>query len=193
MIPIRQELEIEFKNLLSEQEYLSLFTHYASAKQPIWQANDYFDTPDFELRKKGAALRIREKKQGLILTLKQPHEEGLLETHVTLSSTEAEDLFKYGLIHSEEMNEQLKSFDLQGSLEHLGRLETERIETVLPEGLLVLDKSRYLGHTDYELEFEVSNFEQGQKDFERILSEHDIPQRKTKNKIVRFMERKALS
>ncbi|KTR26362.1 adenylate cyclase [Exiguobacterium indicum] len=190
---MRQELEIEFKNLLSEQEYLSLFTHYASAKQPIWQANDYFDTPDFELRKKGAALRIREKKQGLVLTLKQPHEEGLLETHVTLSSTEAEDLFKYGLIHSEEMNEQLKSFDLQGSLEHLGRLETERIETVLPEGLLVLDKSRYLGHTDYELEFEVSNFEQGQKDFERLLSEHDIPQRKTKNKIVRFMERKALS
>jgi len=68
VIPIRQELEIEFKNLLSEQEYLSLFTHYASTKQPIWQANDYFDTPDFELRKKGAALRIREKKQGLVLT-----------------------------------------------------------------------------------------------------------------------------
>jgi len=193
VIPIRQELEIEFKNLLSEQEYLSLFTHYASTKQPIWQANDYFDTPDFELRKKGAALRIREKKQGLVLTLKQPHEEGLLETHVTLSANEAEDLFKYGLIHSDEMNHQLKSFDLQGSLEHLGRLETERIETVLPEGLLVLDKSRYLGHTDYELEFEVSNFEQGQKDFEQLLSEHDIPQRETKNKIVRFMERKALS
>ena len=193
MIPIRQELEIEFKNLLSEQEYLSLFTHYASAKQPIWQANDYFDTPDFELRKKGAALRIREKKQGLVLTLKQPHENGLLETHVTLSASEAEDLFKYGLLHSDEMNQQLSSFDLQGSLEHLGRLETERIETTLPEGLLVLDKSRYLGHTDYELEFEVSNFEQGQKDFERLLSEHDIPQRETKNKIVRFMERKALT
>lgn len=193
MIPIRQELEIEFKNLLSEQEYLSLFTHYASTKQPIWQANDYFDTPDFELRKKGAALRIREKKQGLVLTLKQPHEEGLLETHITLSANEAEDLFKYGLIHSDEMNHQLKSFDLQGSLEHLGRLETERVETVLPEGLLVLDKSRYLGHTDYELEFEVSNFEQGQKDFEQLLLEHDIPQRETKNKIVRFMERKALS
>jgi len=193
VIPIRQELEIEFKNLLSEQEYLSLFTHYASTKQPIWQANDYFDTPDFELRKKGAALRIREKKQGLVLTLKQPHEEGLLETHVTLSANEAEDLFKYGLIHSDEMNHQLKSFALQGSLEHLGRLETERIEIALPEGLLVLDKSRYLGYTDYELEFEVSNFEQGQKDFEQLLSEHDIPQRETKNKIVRFMERKALS
>jgi len=193
VIPIRQELEIEFKNLLSEQEYLSLFTHYASTKQPIWQANDYFDTPDFELRKKGAALRIREKKQGLVLTLKQPHEDGLLETHVTLSANEAEDLFKYGLIHSDEMNHQLKSFDLQGSLEHLGRLETERIDIVLPEGLLVLDKSRYLGHTDYELEFEVSNFKQGQKDFEQLLLEHDIPQRETKNKIVRFMERKALS
>ncbi|MGX9807082.1 CYTH domain-containing protein [Exiguobacterium acetylicum] len=193
MIPIRQELEIEFKNLLSEQEYLSLFTHYASTKQPIWQANDYFDTPDFELRKKGAALRIREKKQGLVLTLKQPHEDGLLETHVTLSANEAEDLFKYGLIHSDEMNHQLKSFDLQGSLEHLGRLETERIDIVLPEGLLVLDKSRYLGYTDYELEFEVSNFKQGQKDFEQLLLEHDIPQRETKNKIVRFMERKALS
>ena len=193
MILIRQELEIEFKNLLSEQEYLTLFTHYASTKQPVWQANDYFDTPDFELRQKGAALRIREKKQGLVLTLKQPQAEGLLETHVTLTSAEAEDLFKYGLIHSKEMNEQLKSFELQGSLEHLGRLETERVEIELSEGLLVLDKSHYLGHTDYELEFEVADFEQGQKDFQHILMEHDISPRQTKNKIVRFMERKALS
>ncbi|WP_251136808.1 CYTH domain-containing protein [Exiguobacterium sp. s193] len=190
---MRQEMEIEFKNLLTEVEYERLMNHYGKEVDPIWQANDYFDTPTFELRKQGAALRIREKKTGLVLTLKQPKDDGLLETHVTLSETEAEELFKYGIIQSDAMNEQLRPFNLTSSLEHLGRLETTRFETLLESGLLVLDKSNYLGVTDYELEFEVTDYTQGKIAFTKLLTEHEIPQRETKNKIVRFMERKAVS
>jgi len=190
---MRQEMEIEFKNLLSAEEYDRLLDSYTDGSAIVWQANDYFDTPSFEIRAKGAALRVREKKDGLVLTLKEPSGEGLLETHVNLTSSEAEDLFKYGLIHSEAMNAQLKRFGLTEPLEHLGRLETERFEKQLADGLLVLDKSHYLGVTDYELEFETTDFKQGEAAFRLLLEKHDIEPRKTKNKILRFMERKALS
>lgn len=186
-------MEIEFKNLLEESEYNQLMEHYNKKSSSVWQANDYFDTPTFELRNHGAALRIREKKSGLVLTLKEPKDDGLLETHVSLSETEAEDLFQYGLIHSNEMKSQLENFNLSSSLEHLGRLETERFEQQLEAGLLVLDKSRYLGVTDYELEFEVTDYATGKQAFEDLLQSNGIPQRQTKNKIVRFMDLKALS
>ncbi|WP_393965945.1 CYTH domain-containing protein [Exiguobacterium sp. S22-S28] len=190
---MRQEMEIEFKNLLIETEYTKLMERYNPSGESVWQANDYFDTPDFELRSHGAALRIREKKAGLVLTLKEPKEDGLLETHVTLSEKEAEDLFQYGLIHSAEMNQQLEKFKLTASLEHLGRLETKRFEKQLTSGLLVLDQSMYLGTTDYELEFEVADYAAGKKAFEELLQNNSIPHRETKNKIVRFMDRKALT
>ncbi|WP_214807274.1 CYTH domain-containing protein [Exiguobacterium sp. s102] len=190
---MRQEMEIEFKNLLTADEYKQLMQIYGKQDETIWQANDYFDTPTFELRQHGAALRIRQKKEGLVLTLKEPKDDGLLETHVSLSEAEAEELFKYGLIQSDAMNEQLSRFNLTASLEHLGRLETTRFETKLKDGLLVLDQSHYLGVTDYELEFEVQAFEQGQLAFTQLLEKHQIPRRETKNKIVRFMERKAVS
>ncbi|WP_251137100.1 CYTH domain-containing protein [Exiguobacterium sp. H66] len=186
-------MEIEFKNLLTADEYKQLMQVYGKQDETIWQANDYFDTPTFELRQHGAALRIRQKKEGLVLTLKEPKDDGLLETHVSLSEAEAEELFKYGLIQSDAMNEQLSRFNLTASLEHLGRLETTRFETTLKDGLLVLDQSHYLGVTDYELEFEVQAFEQGQLAFTQLLEKHQIPRRETKNKIVRFMERKAVS
>lgn len=186
-------MEIEFKNLLTADEYKQLMQVYGKQDETIWQANDYFDTPTFELRQHGAALRIRQKKEGLVLTLKEPKDDGLLETHVSLSEAEAEELFKYGLIQSDAMNEQLSRFNLTASLEHLGRLETTRFETKLNDGLLVLDQSHYLGVTDYELEFEVQAFEQGQLAFTQLLEKHQIPRRETKNKIVRFMERKAVS
>ncbi|WP_233494512.1 CYTH domain-containing protein [Exiguobacterium sp. RIT594] len=190
---MRQEMEIEFKNLLNEKDYTKLMERYNTSGSSVWQANDYFDTPTFELRSHGAALRIREKKTGLILTLKEPQDDGLLETHVSLSEQEAEDLFQYGLIHSSEMNQQLEKFELTTSLEHLGRLETERFEKQLESGLLVLDKSTYLGTTDYELEFEVTDYAAGKRAFEELLQTNEIPLRETKNKIVRFMDRKALT
>lgn len=190
---MRQEMEIEFKNLLTEVEYGQLMNHYGQKADTVWQANDYFDTPTFELRKQGAALRIREKKNGLVLTLKEPKDTGLLETHVPLSEADAENLFKYGIIQSDAMNDQLRPFNLTSPLEHLGRLETTRFEMMLDSGLLVLDKSNYLGVTDYELEFEVTDYTEGELAFAKLLTEHDIPKRETKNKIVRFMERKAVS
>lgn len=185
-----QEVEIEFKSMLTKDEYDKLIQAYKLEDQVRWQANDYFDTPSFQLKKNGAALRIREKKQGQVLTLKQPNEVGLLETHASITEEEAEDLFKYGIVHDDQMKQALAPFQLNAPLEHLGRLETNRAEHQTEDGLLVLDESHYLETTDYEIEFEVTNEEAGQRAFERLLSEHGLPYRPAKNKIVRFMELK---
>ena len=185
-----QEVEIEFKSMLTKDEYDKLIQAYKLEDQVRWQANDYFDTPSFQLKKNGAALRIREKKQGQVLTLKQPNEVGLLETHASITEEEAEDLFKYGIVHDDQMKQALAPFQLNAPLEHLGRLETNRAEHQTEDGLLVLDESHYLETTDYEIEFEVTNEEAGQRAFERLLSEHGLLYRPAKNKIVRFMELK---
>lgn len=185
-----QEVEIEFKSMLTKDEYEKLIQAYKLENQVRWQANDYFDTPSFQLKKQGAALRIREKKHGQVLTLKQPNEVGLLETHSSITEEEAEDLFKYGIIHDDQMKQALAPFQLNAALEHLGRLETNRAEHQTEDGLLVLDESHYLETTDYEIEFEVTNEEAGKRAFERLLAEHGLPYRPAKNKIVRFMELK---
>ena len=185
-----QEVEIEFKSMLTKDEYEMLLAAYDLTDEVKWQANDYFDTPTFELKNHGAALRIREKKYGQVLTLKQPHEVGLLETHAAINEEEAENLFKYGIIHDDQMMAALTPFNLSGPLEHLGRLETKRAEIATPDGLLVLDESHYLEIHDYEIEFEVTDEAKGKIAFEQLLREHGIPLRPAKNKIVRFMEEK---
>ena len=185
-----QEVEIEFKSMLTKEEYLALLHTYQLENDVLWQANDYFDTVNFDLKQRGAALRIREKNNGQVLTLKQPHHVGLLETHASITESEAEDLFKYGIIHDKRMKEALVQFELSAPLEHLGRLETHRAELETPDGLLVLDKSHYLETTDYEIEFEVPHEDTGRIAFEQLLAKHNIPFRPAKNKIVRFMETK---
>ncbi|TCI66497.1 CYTH domain-containing protein [Exiguobacterium sp. SH3S1] len=183
-------MEIEFKSMLTKDEYETLLESYQLSDQVKWQANDYFDTPTFELRNQGAALRIREKKTGQVLTLKQPHDVGLLETHAPINEEAAENLFKYGIVHDEQMKQALATFNLTGPLEHLGRLETKRAEIETADGLLVLDESHYLEICDYEIEFEVTDETAGRIAFEQLLSSHNIPLRPAKNKIVRFMEEK---
>lgn len=51
--------------------------------------NHYFETPNFSLKEAGSALRIRHKGETYTLTLKQPAEVGLLETHQVVTENEA--------------------------------------------------------------------------------------------------------
>lgn len=53
-------------------------------------------------------------------------------------------------------------------------------------GLLVFDISSYLNVTDYEIEYEVTDYHQGKKNFQLLMNQLNIPIRKTDNKIVRF-------
>ncbi|MGA9287892.1 MAG: CYTH domain-containing protein [Anaerobacillus sp.] len=182
-----QEVEIEFKNMLTGEEYKTLLAAYRINKEEIkTQTNDYFDTKEFHIREKGAALRVRNKNGNLVLTLKEPATEGLLETHQTISNETFHSIQSSGVLPAGEVREQLKRLGVQSLLVHLGNLTTHRAELQLTTGLLVLDHSEYLDQEDYEMEFEVSDFEKGKRDFESVLTKHHIPKREAKNKILRF-------
>jgi uncharacterized protein YjbK len=187
-----ETIEIEFKNLLTKVEYENLLkTFNVKEKDIVMQSNHYFDTPEFDLKNLGSALRIREKRNNLELTLKQPAAVGLLETtqHLSVNEFQAaiqQQIFPKGIV--QERLEQLKiAFN---KIVYFGSLTTKRAELPYKVGLLVLDHSFYLKKEDYEIEYEVEDFQTGQLVFQELLKQYDIPIRKTQNKIARFYQQK---
>lgn len=184
-----QEIEIELKQLLLKEEFEQL-KQYFQLKDADFrtQTNYYFDTPQFDIKSQFAALRMREKDGKWVLTLKEPHEIGLLETHQTIASPSSLDDFQ---LPEGEVADRLDHLNIQkNQIVYFGSLETSRAEKMIKEGLIVLDHSRYLTVEDYELEFEVSDLEIGQTAFSALLQKFQIPVRNTKNKVVRFYEEK---
>lgn len=189
-----QEIEIEFKNLLTKKEFLQLKKDLQLVDAAfITQHNDYFDTLDFSLKKQKAGLRIREKQGRFVLTLKEPHEVGRLETHQTLSEEEVQAFMNDRVLKDGDVQSRLVHFDVNPEdLCHLGRLTTNRAELEKPNSLLVLDHSLYFDKEDFELEWEFTDYETGEHQFESLLKMYHIPKRATQNKIIRFFNYKML-
>ncbi|GEN51347.1 CYTH domain-containing protein [Alkalibacterium pelagium] len=186
---MEQELEIEFKNILTQQEYQQLYTDFKQDKYVEFsQRNVYFDTPSLDLKDRGCALRIRIKEDQAEMTLKTPFEGHHKELNLPLSLDDAHLMTIQGAFQiPEPVIEILESEDslLSRSVIKLAELETSRLETMKDDTLVVLDKSTYSGKVDYELEVEAASEEVGLKMFESILETYAIPKRKTENKIAR--------
>lgn len=190
---MKQEIEIELKNLMTKDEFSQLIKHFSIPESSFKkQINYYFDTTDFNLKQNHCALRIRHKSNTYTLTLKEPYEEGLLESHETLTEEEAQQLMDGKEFTSNDILNHIESkYGISKlSIEYLGSLETTRSEYPYKSGLLVFDHSKYLGKEDYELEFEVPERTQGEREFNDLLQTFSIPQRKTPNKIQRFFDYK---
>ncbi|WP_181349126.1 CYTH domain-containing protein [Thalassobacillus sp. CUG 92003] len=185
-----QEIEIEFKNLLTKDEYQTLHQslEFENATT-IKQTNYYFETDMLSLRNHGSALRIREKNGSWVLTLKQPHPEGLLETHDELTDSEAQRWINSDPVSKPNVEAQLKQIGLSSSQFHcLGNLTTIRKEINYKNTTLVLDYSMYHQTEDYELELESSSKSHGKDVFFTVLNSFHIPERVTPNKIKRFYD-----
>lgn len=185
-----QQLEIEFKNLLSKEEYEALCTTFAILNEEFHeQTNHYFDTADFQLKKARCGLRIREVQNRFECTLKEPASGiGLLETTDLLTSEQVHEVLNGATLKSEEVDTRLKKLQINpADLQLLGTLFTKRAEIKYNGGLLVFDHSRYLDTDDYELEFEVTDEGTGKVIFEEFLAKHSIPVRVADKKIARFM------
>ncbi|MCA1062066.1 CYTH domain-containing protein [Rossellomorea aquimaris] len=183
-----QEIEIEFKNLVTRDEFTRLTSHFQIKEEDFSsQDNHYFDTKNDLLKENQSALRIREKSGTYTLTLKTPLHDDLLETNQRITKDEAELLLKGGRFPEGEVYDALISLQIPiPSLQHFGTLSTSRAEIDYMDGLLVFDKSSYLQKEDYELEYEVKERKRGETIFLHLLKELNIPLRKTDNKIKRF-------
>jgi uncharacterized protein YjbK len=187
-----QNLEIEFKNMLTKAEYERILFEFNIGLDDIFtQENLYFDTPDFALKKAKCALRIRKKGTNYEMTLKTPLEIGLLETNQILTCEEADAALNHNCLPEGKIKQVIEESNISfANIIYFGSLTTNRTEFPYEEGLLVLDHSIYLLQEDYELEYEVKNYQEGKKNFHAFLKRFMIPERQTENKVRRFYNQK---
>lgn len=184
---LSQEIEIEFKNLITKEEFNKILSMYSFHEPPVVQTNFYFDTPNFSLRNNHSALRIREKKGIYYLTLKETIQEGILETHDSLTLDEVIYWKNNEPVVKSNVAKQLNKLNIRISeLIYYGSLTTKRTEYHHDQLIYVLDESNYNGQSDYELEIEAPTFQKGQVVFNNLLKTSGIPKRETPNKIMRF-------
>lgn len=186
---MKQNIEIEFKNLLTAAQYQAIYNIYQlNDETAIDQTNYYFDTPDFLLKQHHSALRIRHYLDHYELTLKSPAAVGKLEQTILLQAEQAQLILTDAQLLPEAMHELLANMNINvQDLQCFGSLRTIRYEKQLSTGLLVLDHSFYEGIEDYELEFEVTDGQQGLQDFKAILAQFQIKSQPTPNKIKRLI------
>jgi uncharacterized protein YjbK len=186
-----QQLEIEFKNLLSKEEYYRLLTHFnIQQEQIVRQENHYFDTQDQHLKKALSGLRIRILPSHIECTLKERStENAYLETTDRLSDDAAAEMLQGTGFHAPSVEQRLAAMNIQPEqLKLFGTLATNRVELEYKGGTLFLDHSFYLQCEDYEVEYETNDEQTGIDIFRRFLEEHHIEKRHAKKKIARFAE-----
>lgn len=186
-----QQLEIEFKNLLTKEEYHRLLDHFNIQQEQIErQENHYFDTPEQHLKKAMSGLRIRVLPSHIECTLKERASENAhLETTDRLSDDAAADMLQGRAFHAPSVKQRLLAMNVQPEqLQLFGTLATNRVELAYEGGILFLDHSFYLQCEDYEVEYETNDEEAGIDIFRRFLAEHQIEKRQAKKKIARFAD-----
>ncbi|MFC7371813.1 CYTH domain-containing protein [Fictibacillus iocasae] len=185
---MKQELEIEFKNLVSEKDFHKIMdTFQLKEDQLKKQTNHYFDTPDFSLKAQRSALRIRHIEEGYVLTLKQPSQGHLLESHEILTDTVSREMISSSFFPEGGVRELVEQMGISPKeIRYLGSLTTYRTQVAYKSGLLFFDRSHYLGTIDYEIEYECDDDKSGAAIFSALMDELSIPIVKTENKIQRF-------
>ncbi len=186
-----QHLEIEFKTLVTEDDFARLLTHFQITKEQFFtQTNYYYDSRDFKLKEQRMGLRIRVLSDRTELTLKVPATDGLLEINDDHSLEAAQQFITTaslptsGLVYDKLRQLAIKPSDLH----IIGSLKTTRAERTIPQGLLALDESWYNNHHDFELELEVADAATGKKAFQKLMADLAIPVTKAPNKIQRMMQ-----
>ena len=180
-------LEIEFKTLLTKEEYDSL-KDFFKEQPPIRQTNHYIDTPDQAIRNHQMALRIRTLADRAELTLKVPQEAGHFEYNQALTFDQVESFLSNKKIPKGEIASFLTALEIPlVALDVWGSLETERREKRIPKGLLAFDRSRYNSIEDYELEMEV-DAASDETYFHEFLKEKQIEYKPAKSKVARLAQ-----
>jgi uncharacterized protein YjbK len=172
-----KNIEIEFKTQITADKYDALLHHFHLENNVFKQTNYYFDTDDYILNEKRIVLRIRQKSDTHFkVTLKSQSDQGAFESHVLLNKAQAEDMIQNGF--------QTKDFfdDIDYYVTFRVNLINYRVSTPYDNGVLFLDRCEYCGVEDYEVEYEVSHYHEGEIAFKRFLDKFDIKQMPTKRK-----------
>ncbi len=175
--------EVEFKSLLTEKEYNKLLEHFTNAKSDF-QTNHYFDTKRFSLKALNASLRVRQR-EGYELTFKRKKGYNTELKTIEISVDDFKEIRDTGVISREELANDITNLIKEQKLVNFLSLSTLRYYVPYGSGILNIDKSEYVGITDYEIEFTGKSYHQGKADFIQIISEFGIQYKKSEKKIKR--------
>lgn len=196
-----QELEIEYKNLLSKYDYNKIlnnefFQFNKKSYSKILQENYYFDTKDQLLKDQKAALRIRKLANRSELTFKVPSGNFLMETNIPLLDSDLEKILKekslsLHFLTDESLDLKLNDINDCTIFYLINSFKTLRYEKKVNNNLLVLDQTRFQNQViDYELEVEGKVPDDAKNYFNSILEKYSIPYRENKPKIARAQNNK---
>lgn len=184
------EKEIEFKNLLTEQEYDKIQTDHFKNEIPMHLTNYYIDNDSLDLINTHLMLRIRIVDGKQLMTLKIPNAQHVVyEYSGEVDIDIVQNMLLDEKVIPRNIREQLEEHNIPvNNLNVQGSLITERFEKTLDGGLLVLDKCSYLREIDYELEFEAPDVSTGRASFTQILNNYGIVRREEIVKSSRFYD-----
>lgn len=172
-------IEKEYKSELSLNEYNSLLNYFTDTNTII-QTNYYFDTPNFDLRKKGFMARIRVINNEYTFTLKTPK--------INFASEEHNQIVP-ALIIDENVKKVLNKFNLDNNLIIVASATTKRTIHKDNYGEWCLDKTNFSNNTiDYELEYELFDSEIDRfDDYIQFLKKFNIEYKPIKSKVARAL------
>lgn len=167
------QLEIEFKMLIEDTMYTKILEDYQTKITNTYQQTNYYlSHPILDDLK--YMLRIREKENTYELTLKQKAKVGNIETNCMITKEIKEQICNHEFVDNEIFTI-LKQYDIDPTtLQCHVSLTTLRSDILLPEGILSLDKNSYLGMEDYEIEFEVQDFQTGKEAFLKLIEPYGL-------------------
>lgn len=163
---MKSSIEIEFKTLITEDEYSRLIDKFDLEDNIFIQENYYFDTDDFYIRNNKLGLRIRHKNSTWKVTMKKPCEDYLCEYSIILTEKQAKDYIENGF--------SLVDFGYDLNVKFKAKNVTERAIFSYKNGNLFLDKCSYHGVVDYEIEYEADDSNRGIDDFKNFLKNNKI-------------------
>ncbi|HLR15334.1 MAG TPA: CYTH domain-containing protein [Bacillota bacterium] len=184
-----QEIEIEFKHLLTYDQFKHIKESLPFPQTPIVQKNHYFETIDHTLIHQSCALRIRVKNDSYVATLKEPCVEGILETHDILSEAEMKAWINDYPTPTENIHKRLveRGISLK-DIQYIGFLTTKRYSYSSEDLVYVLDESIYGNQVDYELEIESQSYSEGEQAYHHLKNKFQLEDKKPITKIERFLQ-----
>ncbi|MGI6607742.1 MAG: CYTH domain-containing protein [Erysipelotrichaceae bacterium] len=156
---MKQQLEIEFKTLVTKEQFDKLISLYWPLL--FYKQHNYYYRPlscDYSFR-----IRIKENKK--IFTLKEKIDNNILEHEKTFSGPFYED---------NEIKNTLDRLNIYPPFNLEGELITYRAVVESELAQLCFDINHYNNLIDYEIEYEIKKDHDGLRRFKEILSEADI-------------------
>ena len=176
-------MEYEARVMITENQYSLVKDFYLKTnleRHQLVNINYYYDDDKLTITNNSHVLRLRAIDDSKYeLTLKIKGENGDIEINKPLTSFEIRDIQNQVNVSDEDIIKQLKSINVDlANLKLIAKLKTERIEVVLINSLLVIDKNYYSDKIDFNLEVESISKSDAVALLKEICEQFDIEYKK---------------